>query len=326
MNGVANTAGVPPRTVRAVMVLSENTTLLAPDDLSGMIDLACVAEQVGVDTVMLSEHVVLAGDSAASGAMVNPRDYAAPGNQRPSTAWPDSVVVAAAIARATTRLRIALAAVITPLRHPLLLAKQLGTLDLLASGRLVVQPTVSWSRGEYDALGVPFERRGRILDEQLTAMHAAWTAPARAPSSHSGEHFAYGDVWVEPRRGRSVAMWFGGQRLHGALIDRLVRYGSGFHPFGTPTPGELDRLADAMRAAGRSIDDLELIGGIRGRFTTADDVADLDEALVPVPSLVAAGYRSVCFKPSMFTDDVADVPAVCRRVVDALTAAGSNTV
>ena len=67
----------------------------------------------------------------------------------------------------------ALAAIIAPLRHPLLLAKQLATLDLLAGGRLVVQPTVSWAEEEYAALGVPFRQRGAILDEQLAAMHAA---------------------------------------------------------------------------------------------------------------------------------------------------------
>ena len=83
-------------------------------------------------------------------------------------------MLASAIAAATTRLRIALAAVIAPLRHPLLLAKQLATLDLLSEGRLVVQPTVSWHEQEYEALGVPFHQRGAILDEQLEAMAAAW--------------------------------------------------------------------------------------------------------------------------------------------------------
>lgn len=303
------------------MVLSENATLVESHDLGGVVELARMAEANGVHTVMISEHVVLARDSNASGPMVNPRDYAAPGNQHPHTPWPDSVVLASAVVQATTRLRVALAAVITPLRHPLLLAKQLGTLDLLAGGRLVVQPTVSWSQGEYDALGVPFRERGRILDEQLAAMHAAWTSPPQQPSSHRGDHFTYGDVWVEPRRGVPVSMWFGGQRLHDVLIERIVRYGSGFHPFGTPTPDELARLAAAMTAAGRSIDELELIGGIRGRFTGTDDVADLDEALATIPAKVAEGYRSICFKPSMFTDECDEVPEVCRRVVAALHAA-----
>src|SRR6476659_8191789 len=159
---------------RIVLVLSENWTMVSPRDLPALVQLACDAEQAGVDTVMLSEHVVLGRDSSAAGIMGNPRDYAAPGNQDPATPWPDSIVLASAIAAATSTVRIALAAVIAPLRHPLLLAKQLATLDLLAEGRLVVQPTVSWHEDEYQALGVPFGQRGAILDEQLVAMERAW--------------------------------------------------------------------------------------------------------------------------------------------------------
>ena len=168
---------------RAVMVLSENWTLVSPRELRGLVEMAVSAERAGVDTVMLSEHVVLGPSAGAAGRMENPRDYAAPGNQDPATPWPDSVVLAAAIAAATSELRIALAAIIAPLRHPLLLAKQLATLDLVAEGRLVVQPTVSWAAEEYAALDVPFASRGAILDEQLEAMHAAWT---ETPAAFAG--------------------------------------------------------------------------------------------------------------------------------------------
>ena len=301
------------------MVLSENWTLTPPVDLRRLVELARAAEDCGVHTVMLSEHIVLGPDSAATGPMANPRDYAAPGNQDPSTPWPDSVVLASAIAGATSTLRVALAAIITPLRHPLALAKQLGTLDLLAEGRLVIQPTVSWSVSEYVALGVAFAERGAILDEQLAAMDAAWTAPPNEPTSFHGHHFSYDDVWCEPRRGVAPSMWFGGERLHDALVQRIVRYGSGFHPFGTPTADELARLAGALADAGRSLAELELVGGIRGTFAGSDDVADLDLALTAIPAKVAAGYRSICFKPSMFTDDYNEVPDICRRVVRALS-------
>jgi probable F420-dependent oxidoreductase len=305
---------------RAVMVLSENWTLVSPRDLRGLVDMAVAAERAGVHTVMLSEHVVLGPSAGAAGRMQNPREYAAPGNQDPATPWPDSVVLAAAIAAATSELRVALAAIIAPLRHPLLLAKQLATLDLLAEGRLVVQPTVSWAADEYAALGVPFRRRGAILDEQLEAMRAAWTD---TPAAFAGEFFRFAEVYCEPkpfRRG-GPAMWFGGQALHPALCRRLVRYGNGFHPFGTPTAADLARLAGAMTAAGRDMAELELVGGIRGRFAGSASVADLDEALAGVPHLIERGFTSICFKPAMFTDDRDAVPEVCRRVVEYLAAA-----
>jgi probable F420-dependent oxidoreductase len=276
--------------------------------------IAVEAEAAGVDAVMLSEHVVLGPASGAGGIMGNPRDYAAPGNQDPATPWPDSIVLASAIAAATTRLRIALAAVIAPLRHPLLLAKQLATLDLLSEGRLVVQPTVSWHEEEYEALGVPFHQRGAILDEQLEVMAAAWRD---TPAAYAGKHFAFADVYLEPKpfRPEGPRMWFGGQSMHPALLRRLVRYGHGFHPFGSPTPDDLEQLRAGMAAAGRDIGSLEMIGGIRGTFADETSTADLAQAAEAIPGQLAQGYDSICFKPSMFIDDVEQVGPLCRDLV-----------
>ena len=128
--------------------------------------------------------------------MENPRDYALPGNQDPAMPWPSSLVLLAAIASATTTLRLAAAAIIAPLRHPLLLAKDLATLDLLSEGRLVVLPTVSWHEPEYTALAVPYARRGALLDEHLEAWQKAW---GPSPASFSGRHYRFEDVWVEPK-------------------------------------------------------------------------------------------------------------------------------
>ena len=302
---------MPPR---LILVLSENWTLTSPRDLRSLVRIAVEAEAAGVDAVMLSEHVVLGPASGAGGIMGNPRDYAAPGNQDPATPWPDSIVLASAIAAATVRLRIALAAVIAPLRHPLLLAKQLATLDLLSEGRVVVQPTVSWHEEEYAALGVPFHQRGAILDEQLEVMAAAWRD---TPAAYAGRHFAFSDVYLEPKpfRPEGPRMWFGGQSMHPALLRRLVRYGHGFHPFGSPTPADLEQLRAAMAAAGRDFASLEMIGGIRGTFPDETSTADLAQAAEAIPGQLAQGYTSICFKPSMFTDDIEQVGPLCRDLV-----------
>jgi hypothetical protein len=113
-------------------------------------------------------------------------------------------------------------------------------------------------------------------------------------------------------------MWFGGQSLHEALLRRIVRYGSGFHPFGSPTPEELEALRRALSDAGRDPAGLELVGGIRGRFPDERSTASIDEALEQVPPQLAAGYTAICFKPSMYTDDPAAVPELCRHVVDSI--------
>jgi probable F420-dependent oxidoreductase len=301
----------PPR---LVLVLSENWTLTSPRDLRALVRMAQEAEEAGIDAVMLSEHIVLSAAAGANGIMGNPRDYAAPGNQDPATPWPDSTVLFSAIASVTTRLRLVAAAIIAPLRHPLLLAHQLATLDLLSEGRLVVQPTVSWLRDEYSALGVPFALRGKLLDEHLAAWKAVWS---ESPASFSGEHYRFDDVYLEPKpwRPEGPRLWFGGISVGPWIVRRVVEHGHGFHPFGQPTAEELQPLVDAMAAAGRDMSELEVVGGIRGRFPDDDSPADLAEAAEAIPAQLERGYTTICFKPSQYTDDPGEVPALCRDLV-----------
>ena len=300
--------------LRLVMVLTENWTITSPRDLRRLIRLAQEAEDAGIDAVMLSEHIVLGASAGSAGRPTNPKDYAAPGNQDPATPWPDTMVLMSAISAVTTRLRIVGAAIIAPLRHPLLLAHQLATLDLVCEGRLVVQPTVSWHREEYDALGIPFDRRGALLDEHLAAWDVLWR---ETPATYHGAHYRFDDVYMEPKpfRPDGPRLWFGGQRLSPFIIRRLVRYGHGFHPFGQPNSTDMDPLRRAMREAGRDFAELEVVGGIRPRFPDDHGPADLAEAAADVPDQVAAGYTSICFNPSQYVSDIARVPALCRRLI-----------
>lgn len=307
----ADEAGTAPR---LILVLSENWTLVPPRDLRTLVRFAREAEEAGFDGVMVSEHVVLGRGSDALGRPANPREYALPGNQDPATPWPSSLVLLAAVAAATARLRLVAGAVIAPLRHPLVLAKELATLDLLSGGRLVVQPTVGWHRAEYEALGVPFERRGELLDEHLEAWSVLWR---EGPASFEGRHYRFSGVHLEPKpfRREGPPLWFGGSSLHPRLLRRLVTHGRGFNPLGAPPREDLDRLARAMAEAGRDPGELELVGGIRASFPDPHRPADLARALEAIPPQVALGFGTFCFKPSQFTDDPARVGELCREVV-----------
>ena len=181
---------------------------------------------------------------------------------------------------------------------------------------------MSWHEPEYQALGVPFAARGALLDEHLAAWQQAW---GPSPASFDGHHYAFADVWVEPKpfRPDGVRLWFGSSTLHERLLRRLVRHGHGWNPLGRPAEGDLERLGDALAAAGRSLTELELVGGTRARFPDAHGVADLDEALAAMPEQIERGFASICVKPSQFLDDPTRHAAWCREVVskvDALTA------
>jgi len=300
-------------TPRVLLILSENYTMRPRPDVRDVVTFAVEAERAGIDGVMISEHIVLGPSANAAGRPANPRDYALPGNQDPATPWPSALVLLSGIAAATERIRLVAGAIISPLRHPLALAKDLATLDRLSRGRLIVLPTVSWHRDEYDALGVPFGRRGELLDEQLEIWSRAWRG---SPVSYDGRHYRFGDVWVEPQpfRPGGPALWFGGSSVHPRLVERIVRYGSGFNPLGQPDDAGMARLASALTSAGRSPAEVEYVGGTRGTFAGPGDLADLDQALASIPAQLARGFTTICVKPSQFIDETARIGDFCREL------------
>lgn len=303
------------------MILSENWTLTDGRNLNELVRWARIAEDTGFDSVMISEHVVLGPDASDKGVMGNPRDYAMPGNQDPLMPWPNSLMLFSAIAAVTSRIRLVGAAVLAPLRHPLLLARELGTLDLISEGRLVVQPNVSWSRDEYAALGVPFGERGKILDEQLEVMDLVFR---QSPASYHGTYFDFDDIYLEPKafRPEGPRMWFGGQKAHGAVVDRLVRYGHGFHPLGRPTAEDMHIIRDAMAEAGRDIADLEMVGGVRYTFSDDHSPADLGESMDSIPEQLDQGFTTICIKPSMYIDESSEMEMFCKDVIKRAEAMG----
>lgn len=298
-----------------VSVLTENWTIVNPRDLRAIVRMAQEAEDAGFDMVMVSDHIVLGPSAGSQGRMANPRDYAMPGNQDPATPWPSNLVLLSAIAQATSRIRIGAIALIAPLRHPLALAHDLAALDLLSEGRLVIQPTVSWHRDEYAALGVDFGHRGKILDEQLAILRLAW---GESPASFHGEFFNFDDAYVEPKpwRPEGPAMWFGGERASDHVVRRLLAYGSGFHPVGRVDEADIADLRARIHAGGRDLTEFEMVGGTRVNFPDDHSCASLPEALEEIPRQRELGFTTFAIKPSIFIDDAADHARFCQEVAE----------
>jgi probable F420-dependent oxidoreductase len=200
---------------------------------------------------------------------VAPRDhypYAPPGP------WPepfrralDSIVALAYVAAATTRVRLGTAVLNLPYYQPALLAKQLATLDVVSAGRLVLGVGVGWSRDEYEAVGVPFERRGRRMDEALRCLHAVWTDEV---VGFEGEFFSVPPSLVEPKplqRPRPPIVVGGYSR---AAIRRAVTLGDGYIGGNVPLDQVaplVRRLSEAAEEAGRDPRTLHVIsrGSVR---------------------------------------------------------------
>jgi alkanesulfonate monooxygenase len=80
-----------------------------------------------------------------------------------------------AIAARTKKIKLGTGILVLPMRNPVILAKQLGSMDLLSNGRLIMGLASGWYRREFDAVGVPFEKRGKIMDENLDILKRFWT-------------------------------------------------------------------------------------------------------------------------------------------------------
>ena len=305
-----NRTGAKPK---VMLAMSELFTLLPAEQEHRHLEFARIAEGEGITGLFVSEHVVMGPSAGALGRPENPRQFVMPGMQDPATPWPSPLIKLAAMAGATNRIRLIAAAVIAPLRHPITLAKDLATLDLISNGRFTMMPSVSWHAEEYQSMQVDFSSRGRRLDEHLAIWDVLWTD---TPAAYDGEFYQFANTYFSPKPDRNrLKIWFGGMELRPSLLKRIATYADGLF-MGFPLSEDDRKLLDrTMAATGRSGDDLEIAGWLVPSFP-GDGPADFDATLdAQLPALVAQGCDMIAIKPANFFDDANDMAKFCRHVL-----------
>jgi probable F420-dependent oxidoreductase len=149
-----------------------------------MLRVAQAAEQAGFDSVWTGEHVVL------------PEPQAPPSPAPPDFPMLDPAVALAYLAAGTERLLLATGIVILPQRNPLVLAKEMASLDVVSKGRLVLGVGAGYLKAEFEALGAPFAERGAVTDEAIDAMRALWS---EEQPRFAGRFFSFSGVNAFPR-------------------------------------------------------------------------------------------------------------------------------
>lgn len=249
-------------------------------------DLAQAAEEAGFESIWTVEHVIWphAYESEypyhPSGKMLGD----------PTIPIPDPLIWLTWVAAATTTLRLGTGVIILPQRNPVVLAKELATLDSLSGGRVEFGVGVGWLREEFDALGVEFAGRGRRADEMIEAMRVLWRDDA---ASYQGEHVSFADVALNPKPvARSMPVVVGGHSR--AAARRAARLGDGFYP----GPGSLAGLEQAMAdlrdecaAAGRDVDEVEVSATFPGRLMEAPHDAIATLAALGVDRIIVPAYE-----------------------------------
>ncbi len=248
-------------------------------DWSALVDMAVMADEAGIDRVLVSDHVVFGehleqyGRSELGGIAGGRQPTGPDGN------WLEPMTVLALVAGRTTRVRLGTGILQAALRRPVVLAKSAATLDVLSGGRLDLGVGVGWQREEYDAAGLRFEDRGRLLDECLTVCQTLWRD---SPAYCSSESLRFGPVhsFPHPVQAEGVPIWVSGT-LNPRVLSRIARFATGWIPWGDEMidpAAAVPQLRDSLAALGRDPRGLRVQGGLRlteGR----DGKLDLDRTM-----------------------------------------------
>src|SRR5205085_8325208 len=200
------------------------------------IDVARAAEDAGFDSLWTGEHVVL------------PDPQVPPSPVPPQTPMLDPVVALAAIAQHTKRVLLGTGIIILPQRNPLVLAKELVTLDIVSGGRLLFGVGVGYLEPEFRALGIPFEDKGARTMDYLRAMQAVWTQPSPA---YDGRFVQFSGIDAQPRSVQKPhpPIVFGGHTP--AAFARAVEIASGWYGFSQDVEQTAHCMEGLRKAAAR---------------------------------------------------------------------------
>jgi probable F420-dependent oxidoreductase len=176
----------------------------------------------------------------------------------PETNFVDPLVALAAIAARTQRVRLGTGVNILSQANPLYLAKQAASLDFVSNGRFMLGLGIGWLREEFDALGVPFERRGARFDDYVVAMRKVWSGDV---VEHASEflHWSGFKSHPLPVQRPGVPIVIGGSQ--GKVFERIAKHGDGWYAPAT-NPAQLETLLKELGRAcakiGRDRDSIEV--------------------------------------------------------------------
>ena len=224
------------------------------DSMEQMTDLAQLAESTGWESVWTFEHVIIPMEYQSK------YPYRADGRMAaaPDMVLIDPLIALSAIAAATKTIRLGTGVNILSQTNPLYMAKQAASLDMLSAGRFMLGVGIGWLREEFEALGVPFERRGARFDDYVVAMKKVWSGEV---VEHDSDFLSWHGFksYPIPAQKPHLPIIMGGNK--GKIYQRIARHGDGwFAPTADPAElrAALTDIAAACAEAGRDPSEIEI--------------------------------------------------------------------
>ena len=239
------------------------------------------AERVGFSTLWVGEHAVLFDRQDSKYPYTPAGEFPLPGGAD----WLDPFITLTFASAVTKSIRLATGICLVPEHNPLILAKEVASLDRLARGRFALGVGIGWSAEEFAALGIPFERRAQRTREYIDVMRRLWSEDA---TTFHGEfvNFDSAKSFPKPSRGAELPIIFGGESV--PALRRTAEYGNGWFGFNLD-PNEaiakIKRLRELLGQNKRDPREIEIIVCPYTKKITADDVkkyaaAGVDELVI----------------------------------------------
>jgi probable F420-dependent oxidoreductase len=210
-----------------------------------MVEIAQVAEEAGFAGLLLSDHVFVPEDRQSNYPYSENGDPDFPS----SAPFPDAFMTMAVLAQHTKSLRFASNVYILPLRHPVEIAKFIGSAAVFSGNRAILGVGAGWMKDEFDVLGRVFEKRGARMDEQIEVIRKLTSGEV---VEHHGVHFEFPKMQMQPTPSQPVPIWIGGQnkaalRRAGQLADGWSGSGQNY----AEAKDVLETITEHRRKAGR---------------------------------------------------------------------------
>ncbi len=253
---------------------------------------ARAADAAGVDRLVMSDHVVM---GERLDAYADPARGGQSGGRQPTGPdghWLDPLAVIAHLSAVTERVRFGTNILLAALRRPVVLAGQCATIDVLSGGRLDLGVGVGWQEEEYQAAGLSYAERGRLLDHTLDVCRTLWT---REVASLDSDELHFDGIHQQPKpvQPDGIPIWVSGT-VNPRSMRRLARFGSGWIPWGADAAdlgAAVGRMRDAVAEHGRDPSGIGVVGGLK-MIVDGDGSLDVDATVAPVPAAVARGVTA----------------------------------
>jgi len=296
-------------------------------DARALVEYGVKMEELGYDSLWVWDHILLGVD--------------------PNFPIVDSLTLLTAIAARTTRIKLSTGILVLPLRNPVLLAKQLSTMDQLSNGRLLMAMAVGWYKREFDAAGIPFEQRGRIMDDNLEILKRFWMED-KVDGEWTNHKVSAGVMYPKPIQKPRPPLLIGG--YVDKVLKRAAEKGDGWLTyFYKPESFAIawEKLRNFAADAGKNPDELMngaqlpiMVGKSRkevegpmmewlnrdfdiaqGSLSTMDSaiMGTVDECVAQLKEHLAVGVQKIIFVPYKYQMDQCEI--IAKEIIPKLKTA-----